>query len=1521
MRRLREPLTDLYGPFILPTDTSLETARLRLTTAMEQTRELRIAFTDRVYSKYRVCLHRPPPDKRSMLAPLQEDSANQHVLLLQQIHAIKHEKMLEKREAHKINAELAAATDSAIVAVENAEQLGFVSAGLNLVILPESQVDPLVHAEYEERGPIHLDTGNRVRGISQAAAVAGEVILDRTRKAAAMRVERQRRRQLQLLAGEVLSDDDVETTNSYSRLQVLSRTSTAAAPPAHPFVATVVRASTSTPLLPTTAASAPTRVAKKAPSAAAKAPPSSYAPTPKTGRSRSTIALSANTLLSLNPTADEINAADSNKLAAATAALVARGVGAAANKTTQQRLRHPHPESFGGRRRATSNPNAKRDTSQNRSEPFLQEFLAMTLPPVPGTKERLERKPLPVCSQEEASTPRARKAVQCVLDQFKKEDQSLCDLTKIRLLHGLKKLNSDLASEAKAETPATSEGASVGRPAQPSSVAEGPLDPILTFSVMHAVGLVARSTRKRSISSELLLPDIDLEQGASEKLLRLRKRLMAKSSTLSGRLLLSLEQSTEEEDSLPPPSKRARVEDSRADAEEASPMDVDTGAASGLSLAPRVESIRGGGGVLTADDANAPEERVVAENKDARASATGEPPSSDAEVPGSAGNNVNVHAQYQHASAQLQQSEANRLAYANAQMHASSAGARMQHDQTLSALHLAQQLRQIHHPSGELADYIGNLQHQRQAGYDLSSLMPGAAMSAQNSLAALGLTHSSGLVGYTMQDRAAAARAMYAREQQTAALMGGGYPQSNPAYSNVNVHAAAVSAMLGSSAQSAMLAHNQYPIPQAGSPIHTSLYQSLQSTTPDIPAREAESSQAHKETEAAPSVKRAQAEKPTKKAPSSPKVTSAVTPAISKTVAVEVKAPVRTAEQSLPDEPMQEQSLESSSQSEAESKEMDQDDAAPTTSVDEHGMKFFVPKVPSSLSPEEAALVRSGNFSKIVSEHAGTPKRAIALEYLVSVGTAVPIPKALVAGPLKERLNTPGFKNAGSNGAPTALRDMAASAILVWLWAQHESNFQQAFEKSGRIDVDPDCKWIIQAAVDTAVRGLALEIADAVARGKGPFADVSGRKGQPSTKSPVGSSESEKADVSKRVDIHTAVTVSKALMTELRVDGEMDNVLPKFQDLVEYLDESRMCALRAKAQERTLLAALIARKTTMADPFSHAYTSSMVRAGEALGHGKLFETVQDEDVMVATMIPYDIFTDESGSWEDPNRPDESFTPGLSGEELMRRAHARAMIQKSLRRLQDKHNVRGGTSMYGPYADPATAQSTGAGFSDSKSGAFGNPRTAGFKRRASSISEPPVPPGTGSAQAKTSTVYDPRHVSAPLEWDADDVENSTYGRHAKDARARSLSLSLASRSGDPRSNKKTKRSMSMSAQSVGSTGSATDGESSPLRSTREIEWADVAGIFQNVELPKKATPAKASAHDSKPVPKNIIAPFCREVALDELTAGEESDTEEDLSEEAVIANHQLVLDHMKAKLSIYLEERKKQQERRKSKSKA
>jgi hypothetical protein len=376
--------------------------------------------------------------------------------------------------------------------------------------------------------------------------------------------------------------------------------------------------------------------------------------------------------------------------------------------------------------------------------------------------------------------------------------------------------------------------------------------------------------------------------------------------------------------------------------------------------------------------------------------------------------------------------------------------------------------------------------------------------------------------------------------------------------------------------------------------------------------------------------------------------------------------------------------------------------------------------------------------------------------------------------------------------------------------------------------------------------------------------------------------------------------------------------------MILYLDECRKCALHSKAQERALLAALISRKATMSLPFSHAYASSMVRAGETIGHGELFEVVQNEDVKVSTMIPYDVFTDESGSWEDPCRPVGGFTAGLTGDDLMRRAHARAMVQKSLKKLQDRHNIKGGTPDSGPYTDPpSSSSSNNSDGSKSASGSSNMSTPRGWlKRRSSSFNEPKIQPGTGSAPATSLSFYDPKHHSSPLEWNSEDPRNGPYGSSQSDSnsagggRRRSLSQGQGTPSTGKGNTPRGKKVIADRSLSVGAyDDSKEEHKYNLLRSTHEISWSDVASVFQNVKLPVKKK--KTQEHATTPKDRTIFAPYVRQIEVPADVSDRESDTEEDLRDEKVLSRHQEVLDKMKEKLSMFLKARKQSQERKKS----
>lgn len=604
-----------------------------------------------------------------------------------------------------------------------------------------------------------------------------------------------------------------------------------------------------------------------------------------------------------------------------------------------------------------------------------------------------------------------------------------------------------------------------------------------------------------------------------------------------------------------------------------------------------------------------------------------------------------------------------------------------------------------------------------------------------------------------------------------------------------------------------------------------------------------------------------------------------------------------------------------------------------SNTTDKRCMQFFLPPAPKSLTQNITELIHTSRIheaTRTISE--SNCYGATMLEYLNSVGTAIPIPKALISVPLKERLNSPGFRNSTFSTGLTIPREVVIASILVWLWTQHEENFQSAFAKSGRIDVDPDCKWLIQAAVDSSVRALMLEISDAKLRGGGIYSSIfasplRSSKASSTSKSMTGIYRADLDGFNQapaKLELVTASIVSRALMIGICIDDDVDYALPQYHDIIEFLDECRLSALHSKAQERVLLASLISREVTMSESFSHAYVSSMVRGGEALGHDNLSEIVMDEDVMVGTMLPYDIFKDETGAWEDPCRPKEGFTPNLTGDILLRRAHARAMIQKSLKKLQERHNIKDGTPAFGAYDEPYNAKSSigsASNVSGYKSGSglgAGSPNPRVWtKRKLSTFSEPTVQPGTGSAQALNWAVYDPKHFSVPLAWRSDDIENMPYGQYNRSLRSRSLSFSQLSHRENKRG-KKSKRSTSLSSsKSHSCVLPDTDIDERLSPSSSEISWTAISNIFQSVRLPGN-TPA-SSTIESLPN-KTIISPFVRKTSTSPVGSDTESDEEEDLRDETILDAHQFVLDRMKATLSEYLESRRKQQDRRKNRYK-
>lgn len=541
------------------------------------------------------------------------------------------------------------------------------------------------------------------------------------------------------------------------------------------------------------------------------------------------------------------------------------------------------------------------------------------------------------------------------------------------------------------------------------------------------------------------------------------------------------------------------------------------------------------------------------------------------------------------------------------------------------------------------------------------------------------------------------------------------------------------------------------------------------------------------------------------------------------------------------------------------------------------GMIFFVPKPPLGLQREFSELILQSKFHEALLKFRRHPignfnkPEKILIDFLISVGSAVPIPKALIANPLKERLNAPQNKKlsqilGGGGNSASVMRDVIGASIATWLWAEHKDCFHQAVTKSGRINVDPDCKWLIHISIEKSIFTLATSLCD------DGVAEVRG--------------------VSSHLpESRVAAIVTEALSDHIVVDDRMDTALPVVGKLVNLLDDLRVDALRAKAQERALLASLVSRRGNMSESFSHAYVSALVRAGEALGHEDVCEVVQDETCRTSTMLPYDFFSDSAGVWEEPNRPSSGFFPGITGDELKKRAHARSTIQKSIKKLQDRIGIKGGIFDGGPYMPSSPTSSSGLTPIPSET----PPGTVqpSLKRKSPHGLEAKPTRGNGT-KAISETIFFPGHVSSPLLWNVDDIGNSPYGGQ-KD-------LYRASAGGHASSKK----------------GSHGTKAAIQVRCTHEIEWTEVASMFDDGGAARGSPSNKRDDTTIQQLSQrtNIFAPFVHSFDQSSLAFENDSDddgssSDEDISDETMLARHQDVLNEMKEKIDVALEERQQQ----------
>ena len=348
------------------------------------------------------------------------------------------------------------------------------------------------------------------------------------------------------------------------------------------------------------------------------------------------------------------------------------------------------------------------------------------------------------------------------------------------------------------------------------------------------------------------------------------------------------------------------------------------------------------------------------------------------------------------------------------------------------------------------------------------------------------------------------------------------------------------------------------------------------------------------------------------------------------------------------------------------------------------------------------------------------------------------------------------------------------------------------------------------------------------------------------------------------------------------------------EDMLELLDSLRMEALKAKVQERVLLATLVSRCGKMSETFSNAYVSAIIRAGEALGHEDVCEIAQNERCRASTLLPYDFFHDHTGLWEEPCRPNSGFHPDTTGKELRRRAHAKTVIQKSMKKLQDCLGLQGGIKDGGPYFSTSSANAASPSPSSSptaKEAVLIRTNSSSLKRKGSQTWDTTVMPGTGITGVPDS-IFDPGHWIEPMLWNNDSRDNTPYGRHQVGLRPSIYSV------GGSLSESKWKRLKPFPPELQN-------------RSTHEIKWEDVASMFLHGGSTRKIMLDLGGDSGSKK--KNIIAPFVRSFDNAQLNANadEVQYLEEDISDETMLKRHQDVLDNMSKKITA-LTDKKQQQ---------
>jgi len=805
VQRQRAPLTEKYGPYISHSDTSLGDARRRLQIALDQTRQLRAAFTERVYGKYRVCLQ-PPPQTHNIIKALKDDPIGMNRKLELELKRITDEKNTEKRESQKIsssevtalapssassipanvppspNATTAApvgapninSTTSATSNADNAEQNLYVTSGLSLIVLPEDDVSDINMSMYRDRAPINPKTNQRVRGISAAAATSGKLMLDRARQGKIARADREKGLSHKLSQ----QAHNFFDSNYFPKSSPFNAIGTAAPNTAKQSSTAVARNPASTTQksktkVPPPRSRGPQRAGDGRKSAGAKRsvtqknvakiPAGQTAAGAKAIRARVQTPMTVQTLLNLNPIHEELRT--DSKYSAATLAMMERGVGTFQGPTTQyhkntpHRFKHPFPDSLGGRRRPVTSAGGIVDPSNARK-------LQLILPPVPSVRECRRHKKISVLSRTEAGTSRANLSIRKILDQFtpsaNKSAVAIESIPtyenpllgrpkkhrKISEIGFVRGLYLDSLEEGRARVDVTATNASKG--AESVNSDNVGIDSTLTLNVLKAVGLI-----KSCVSNDSKSEKTSFQSSLASSLFKEIR------STDTGPYSHSISKLKDLEKKLSTPKRSftagfysgtVKPDIERSVLQETEEKNHDQI----VETLPKVSaplSLRGGGSGSTNDGKES-------QNQTMNAAAT----------------QANLMRQNLIREERLQQQRIASLQAQGVAQHSAQLQAQLQsadHYRQTNALQLAHQLRlsrlQAHgHPgAGDLTDYIGGLHHspQAQVAYGWSQASAAAAVANSNNLAALGL-NPTGVTPLTVENRT---RVLLAREQQNLA--------------------------------------------------------------------------------------------------------------------------------------------------------------------------------------------------------------------------------------------------------------------------------------------------------------------------------------------------------------------------------------------------------------------------------------------------------------------------------------------------------------------------------------------------------------------------------------------------------------------------------------------------------------------------------------------------------------------------------------------------------------------------------